>query len=172
MKLIDLTGQTFERLTVIRRGPDHVTPSGSMSVRWHCLCTCGERTLVRGDYLKSGKTRSCGCLQRELVAERLRLQSLGRPGVRSPSWKGDGVGYAGAHYRVRTQKGAAEDHPCADCGAPAREWSYVGGCPRERVTDGTESMPPGLRYSPDPDRYLPRCKSCHTYHDNAARRAA
>lgn len=172
MKLIDLTGRTFERLTVIHRGPDHVSPKGSTAARWRCACSCGELALVRGDYLKSGKTRSCGCLARELVAELLRRQSLGKTGTQSPSWKGDSIGYSGAHARARASKGSAAHHACVDCSSPAREWSYAGGCPREKVTDGSESTPAGLLYSPDPERYVPRCKSCHTYHDLAVRRAA
>lgn len=32
---------------------------------WRCLCACGAETLVRQDRLRSGKTKSCGCLQQE-----------------------------------------------------------------------------------------------------------
>lgn len=35
-----------------------------------CLCDCGKETNVRIDSLKSGRTRSCGCLQPEGVAKR------------------------------------------------------------------------------------------------------
>lgn len=28
---------------------------------WLCSCSCGKETEVRADYLKSGKTVSCGC---------------------------------------------------------------------------------------------------------------
>lgn len=30
--------------------------------KWKCLCDCGKITIVSGNCLKSGKTRSCGCL--------------------------------------------------------------------------------------------------------------
>lgn len=30
-----------------------------------CVCDCGQETVVRSDKLKSGHTKSCGCLQRE-----------------------------------------------------------------------------------------------------------
>jgi hypothetical protein len=35
-----------------------------------CRCTCGKKTIPHGDALKSGATKSCGCLQRELTAAR------------------------------------------------------------------------------------------------------
>lgn len=65
MKLIDLTGETFTRLTVITR----VESSGN-KVRWLCRCECGKQTVVIGGNLRRGTSTSCGCLMRELAAER------------------------------------------------------------------------------------------------------
>jgi hypothetical protein len=31
-------------------------------VYWECLCSCGELTIVTTHHLRSGHTRSCGCL--------------------------------------------------------------------------------------------------------------
>lgn len=59
-KTIDLTGHKFERLTVIRR-----TENMGGRVAWLCKCKCGEEVIVRGESLKSGNTKSCGCLHRE-----------------------------------------------------------------------------------------------------------
>lgn len=36
--------------------------------RWVCLCDCGATKVVLGDKLKSGNTKSCGCLQAEVRA--------------------------------------------------------------------------------------------------------
>ena len=67
---IDLTGQTFGRLTVLDRADDYVSPSGNKMVQWHCKCNCGRDVVVAGNLLKRGKTRSCGCLKAELNANR------------------------------------------------------------------------------------------------------
>ena len=68
--LFDLTGQTFGRLTVLDRADDYVSPSGNKLVQWHCKCNCGKDTVVAGNLLKRGKTRSCGCLKAEVNANR------------------------------------------------------------------------------------------------------
>ena len=63
-KAIDLTGQRFERLTVIDRSG--VDKSGKIT--WRCRCDCGNETIASGDNLRRNHTRSCGCLMRETFA--------------------------------------------------------------------------------------------------------
>jgi hypothetical protein len=67
---IDLTGQTFGRLTVLDRADDYVSPSGNKLVQWHCKCECGKDVVVAGNLLKAGRTRSCGCLRAKLNVNR------------------------------------------------------------------------------------------------------
>jgi hypothetical protein len=38
---------------------------------WLFQCDCGETTVVNGAAVRAGKTASCGCLHREICAERL-----------------------------------------------------------------------------------------------------
>jgi len=56
-RLVDLTGRTFGLLTVVGRGPSDVRGKAC----WRCRCACGGETLVIGDNLRRGNTRSCGC---------------------------------------------------------------------------------------------------------------
>lgn len=65
----DLTGQTFSRLTVIERAEDQYSERGTKKIMWRCRCECGNETIVGGSHLKSGHTRSCGCLMKEAAAE-------------------------------------------------------------------------------------------------------
>lgn len=51
MKRIDLTGQRFGRLTVIRY--DHSEHDG---VHWLCKCDCGNEKVAAGYSLRSGKS--------------------------------------------------------------------------------------------------------------------
>jgi len=66
MKLHDLTGETFNYLTVIGRGKDHVFPSGQKQVTWRCRCRCGKEIEVISRNLITGNTSSCGCYAIEL----------------------------------------------------------------------------------------------------------
>lgn len=57
-KLIDLTGQRFGSLTVIKRDE-----SRRGKVYWICRCDCGNIKSVESYKLKTGNTSSCGCKQ-------------------------------------------------------------------------------------------------------------
>jgi len=63
VNLCDLAGQTFERLTVLRKV---VARNESSRTRWHCICECGKKCIITTHELRSRHTRSCGCLRREL----------------------------------------------------------------------------------------------------------
>lgn len=56
---IDLTGQRFGKLIVIRETPKR---SRQGDVYWECLCDCGKVDIVNGKSLRSGSQKSCGCL--------------------------------------------------------------------------------------------------------------
>lgn len=56
----DLTGMRFSRLFVICR----VSNIGT-SAAWQCTCDCGRETITKTHMLKSGRTKSCGCLSVE-----------------------------------------------------------------------------------------------------------
>lgn len=60
-KFIDLTGQTFGRLTVLNY--QGINEKGIHM--WLCRCECGNEKVARGDTLRYGQTRSCGCLAHE-----------------------------------------------------------------------------------------------------------
>lgn len=59
MKVIDLVGRKFGKLTVIvRQGSDK-----HGLAQWECLCDCGRLKVFRGSALRSGNAKSCGCSQ-------------------------------------------------------------------------------------------------------------
>lgn len=57
---IDLTGQRFGRLVVIRQADN-----ANGMTRWQCRCDCGNETIVYGSNLRRGYTQSCGCYRHE-----------------------------------------------------------------------------------------------------------
>ena len=56
---LDLTGQAIGRWTVLER------LHGPHGTRYRCVCECGTAKVVRQDNLRSGRSRSCGCLRRK-----------------------------------------------------------------------------------------------------------
>lgn len=56
-KYVDITGQKFNKLTVIQ--PVESTNKHKM---WLCACECGNQAIVKGSRLRSSSTKSCGCL--------------------------------------------------------------------------------------------------------------
>lgn len=60
-----MIGKNFNNLTVIKRAEDHITPSGQKKVQWVCKCKCGNITIVSSQDLKSGHTKSCGCIPKK-----------------------------------------------------------------------------------------------------------
>ena len=70
-KFEDLTGKTFNRLTVIKRAEIE-----KKEVYYLCKCTCGNEKIIRGKDLKYNKIKSCGCLNKEKTIERNTKHSL------------------------------------------------------------------------------------------------
>lgn len=64
-KRLDLTGQRFGRLLCVS-----IHGSTKRGVAWRCKCDCGNEVKVIATWLTSGNTKSCGCLQKELIANR------------------------------------------------------------------------------------------------------
>lgn len=66
MKLIELGGKKFGRLSVIKK--NGVLPNGKNGnlAAWLCRCECGSEITVRGRDLISKNTSSCGCYQKEI----------------------------------------------------------------------------------------------------------
>ena len=63
----DLTGQTFGEVTVFKKAEPLPTTKGN---RWWVRCSCGTEKIVSAKSLKSGDTKSCGCLsKRNLVGD-------------------------------------------------------------------------------------------------------
>lgn len=86
-KRLELTGQKFGRLTVIKFS--HMDKY--VNTCWLCKCDCGKETTVINTNLKSGHTKSCGCLQKENDEKR-----------RLPK------GIAACNWVIRNHKGGAK----------------------------------------------------------------
>lgn len=64
-KQIDITGQQFGRLRVIRPAE-----FGDTNEYWLCMCECGNEVVRTKSALLKGTTESCGCLRKERQREK------------------------------------------------------------------------------------------------------
>lgn len=59
-KTIDLIGRRFGKLVVLEK-----YGYKGRCITWKCQCDCGNETIVFGDALRGGTTKSCGCLRHQ-----------------------------------------------------------------------------------------------------------
>lgn len=103
MRLIPLIGKRFSRLTVLKR-----SPSRRGHTMWECQCDCGTIKEIGGVALKSGDSKSCGCLNAE--------QKIG---PKNPTFK---------HGMSRTHEHRAWAHAKQRCfNRHNRKWKDYGG---------------------------------------------
>ncbi|WP_087963249.1 AP2/ERF family transcription factor [Bacillus mycoides] len=107
-KITDLTGSRYGRLLVIKQ-----VGIENNKRTWLCKCECGNEIIMKGVYLNTGDTRSCGCLKKDQEEENLRNQYNNKRvnGVVKPLFKGkeprkdSTTGYRGVNkYYTRQSK--------------------------------------------------------------------
>lgn len=90
----------------------------------------------------------------------------GATGAAHRSWKGERVGYWGAHERCDAMHGPASLYVCNGCPARAADWALM-----PDAAGATRDPLDGRTYSPDPDDYRPLCRPCHATMDAHSRHA-
>lgn len=76
-------GNRYGRLVVL----EYAGTNGHNAL-WRCRCDCGNECVKLGIELRSGHTRSCGCLHKEQLAERSRKYKVVAPRRLYQTWHG------------------------------------------------------------------------------------
>ena len=79
----DLTGQTFNLLTVLRK----TEKRQNNFVVWECQCECGNICEVTSTKITKNRTKSCGCLNHKPVFKDLSNQRFGKLIAIEPTYK-------------------------------------------------------------------------------------
>ena len=85
--VIDLSGQTFGKLTVIRQ----IGITKFKSALWECRCDCGHVINVNSNALRTGHTKSCGCARADSTSAWMKRYNTKHNGAGSRLyvvWKG------------------------------------------------------------------------------------
>lgn len=79
----DIFGLKFGRLTTV----SYLRGVGKTKGQWNCKCDCGQSCNVQTANLKSGKTKSCGCLVVETCAKLNFKHGHARTNNNSKTWQ-------------------------------------------------------------------------------------
>lgn len=60
-------GMKFNRLKVMCKNIDHISPNGTHHPMFLCLCDCGRTLNVSPEQLQNGNTKSCGCYKGDKI---------------------------------------------------------------------------------------------------------
>ena len=74
MRFMDLTGRVFGAWTVV----ELAEVSKLNRVQWLCKCACGTERVVRGNDLRRGKSKGCGCTKGEHFHRRAAKDLVGK----------------------------------------------------------------------------------------------
>lgn len=128
-KSIDLTGKRFGRWTVVGKAED----KGNKTY-WHCKCDCGNEKDVYTFSLIKGKSKSCGCLQKETQSQQkikdLTGQRFGKLLVISKAENiGNKVAWncvcdCGNHIVVKAHNLYRKESPTISCGCEHQKPKY------------------------------------------------
>lgn len=152
MKRLDLTGDRYGRWLVA--GFSHVSKNGYSM--WNCVCDCGEERSVKGSRLRKGRSKSCGCLAREIAAETVKKHkpSLRHGKCRSKAWNS----WYGMKQRCNYPKHISYKYYGARGVTVCEEWmndfekfySDMGDCPEKHSLDRIDTE---QGYSPENCRW-------------------
>lgn len=73
----DYSDQKYGRLTTVKEVEPYVSPSGKSKARQYlCKCECGNEIVAHIKSLRSGNTRSCGCVNSERIIKQNKENSI------------------------------------------------------------------------------------------------
>jgi len=127
------------------------------NVLWRCVCDCGNMVVIRGSSLRSGNTKSCGCLRQE------------NPGMLPPGQANFNKTYLNYENHAK-QRGLSFDLTkedfsfltkmnCFYCGAKPGQVARKKRCNGTYIYNGIDRMDNSKGYTID--NVVPCCKACN-----------
>lgn len=134
MEHIDLVGQRFGRLTVVSQAAS----DRFHHIRWNCLCDCGKIKVVLSNSLRYGKTKSCGCIQREKVAQRNSTHNSSKTYLYNVwcAMKSRCYNSNDTHYKYYGARGISVCEEWKDDFVAFQKWAYENGYFEDKTAKG------------------------------------
>ena len=77
---MNLLSKRFGRWTVVSKSEPRIDKNGCAINRWLCKCDCGNEKIVLQASLISGRSKSCGCLNKDIVSKMWNKHGLSNVG--------------------------------------------------------------------------------------------
>ena len=153
-KFIDETGNCYGRLTVLSRAEN----DRYNNARWLCRCECGNEVVTSGVSLRSGRTKSCGCLRQggnnELPEGEAAFNALVGSMKRSAKKRGHRWDLTREQIRYLTKQ------PCHYCGAkPTQCFASRYKTTGDYIYNGLDRVDNKRGYTID--NVVPCCEQCN-----------
>lgn len=136
-RIIDETGKRVGRWRVVGRA----LKGARSDARWLVVCDCGTEKVLRGTELRRGRSKSCGCLARELLRNRL-TKANGEAGTNAFL-----SGYKASAQRRKLVWSISDEefveiasHPCYYCGAKPIRKRFRPGYASDTMFNGVDRV--------------------------------
>lgn len=80
-KTINMIGQKYNKLTVLSK-----VETNHNGYVYECLCDCGNKKVIEGKSIRSGLTKSCGCIRSQYVSTKNKTHEKTNTGAYK-SWR-------------------------------------------------------------------------------------
>ena len=156
MEKVDVV-MKFGRLTVIGEGKHEKGVH-----KWKCECECGNITFVDSNKLRSGHTKSCGCLQKERTIQASLKHGMSKSRIHK-EWRGvlhRCKNPSASHYENYGGRGikVCDEWTGKDGFINFYKWSMENGYADDLTLDRIDN---DSGYSPDNCRWIPHIENCH-----------
>lgn len=160
--LIDLSGERFGKLFVIRQGERK-----SGRIAWECKCDCGNVVNVIGKTLRNGSTTSCGCARREVSSRKATKHNMCGSKLYYAYWNMKKRCYnkKSDHYKWYGNEGKVICDEWLGEGGFERfaDWSLMNGYDDSLTIDRIDNS---KGYSPDNCRWVTPKQNCRNKRNN------
>ena len=144
-----LMGQKFGLLAIMERSGSNKLGKAT----WLCICECGNKSVVAGPALRSGRVKSCGCLHKLSKGEasfNSLLYSMQRTARRRKYlWQ-----------LTKDQVYTVTKQQCYYCGTKPNQVHFPLGCNESYTYNGIDRVDNDKGYTID--NIVPCCQSCNT----------